>query len=423
MPIPTIAALTKPLKGVRGRIARALLREVDVTGGAQPPTVVPKNTSLALAASAGPGTSAITTTGTGAYPSSSTVVAGIVAVNGVGKESGKGVVSSVRIPSATNRPSGSGSGSSSIVIPTRTTAPTTGADTQTKVISTGGVSRHISTITKSELKQMHKDSAVFYGITGTEAEQFKVYEDQKDVQAIAFKQRATEELYIAEKRVRQMRSLKAQGRKELYLPVPKEVSKALQVVMDVENKSLNEEQYAEEVAAKKEAIKARSNRFGYDISNFQLLPERHQHSGLHEGVNEHLLLLAAEEMGEQENTQTLVRSDRANNFRTNLAYQAMKVNKELTQLAVRNGMIPPPKPTTFYERNLKPLVDPKYSSESSSSDEIESTGDKKADERARKILEKQKMRELKELRAKKRAEDAVAKEKLDLAIYKALRNI
>ena len=425
---------------MRGRIARALLREVDITGGALAPSVV-RNTS-ALTTPTGPGVGVgagtITTPGTGAHPSSSTAVGGVVTVHhGEGKEAGKGVVSSVRIPSATNRPSGGGGaaggmggvvgsvsgGGGGNIIPTRTIAPTTGVGTTTRAISSGGVSRHISIITKSELKQMHKDSAVFYGITGTEAEQFKIYEDEKDIQAIAFKQRATEELYIAEKRVRQMRALKAKGRKEIYLPAPKDVSKALQVVLDVENKALIEVQYAEEVAAKKETLKARSNRFGYDISNFQRLPEGHQHDGLQEGVNEHLLYLASEDLGEKENIQHLVRSDRANNLRTNLAYEAMKINKELTQLAVREGMIPPPKPQSFYERNFKPLFDPKYSSESSSSDEIESTGDKKADERARKILEKQKMRELKELRAKKRAEDAAAKEKLDLAIYKALRNI
>jgi len=54
----------------------------------------------------------------------------------------------------------------------------------------------------------------------------------------------------------------------------------------------------------------------------------------------------------------------------------------------------------------------------SSSDE---EGQPKPDKKARLRKERQREKELKELREKKKAEDAVVKEKLDLAIYKRLR--
>jgi hypothetical protein len=277
--------------------------------------------------------------------------------------------------------------------------------------------RRLGSLSQNELQAMHHAAAAFWGVNPDENEQMRVHEADKDTQALLFKKTAGVELYVAEKRVNIRRNLKGPIRQATYLHKPDEGAgrSALGVVDEVIERARRIAEWEEESIRAREEAALQHNKYEYDLKNFTGLKEGEQVS------EAHLLVLCAEARDDQENVKDLVNSNKRHvDFRTDLARQGLKINKELQHIAAERGLIPPPKEPTFYEREFKPLWDPQYSESDGSEEEEPKT---KTEKRLRRVREKQKTLVLKDAKEKKRQEDAVAKEKLDLAIYKRLKGM
>jgi hypothetical protein len=190
---------------------------------------------------------------------------------------------------------------------------------------------------------------------------------------------------------RQERERIEESRRETYLHKPEVKSRALEAIAKAREAIEAENQWMEEKQKKLRDLEAKVNPYGYNLNNLSQLDGKMLPA-------EHLLMLSSE----GKDTKNIIKSE-AMNERTVLAYKALKVNEDLTRLAVSKGLIKEKKPKTWYQKEISPFFQKKYISSSEDEEENE-------EEEEEEIVKKNKVKVVKSKEEEKREKREKEKE-------------